>query len=78
VICTHSADVWSELSKLYSSQAHAHTVNTRIVLATTRKNQLSIVEYYSKMRYLIDNMVSTGTALRDDEFVSYILVGLDQ
>jgi hypothetical protein len=47
--CTRTADVWSELSKLYSSQARARTVNTRIKLATTRKNQLFVAEYYSKM-----------------------------
>jgi hypothetical protein len=69
-MCTHAADVWSEMSNLYSSQACARTVNTRIALATTRKNQLSVTEYYSKMRYLADDMASIGTALRDDEFVS--------
>jgi hypothetical protein len=78
VTCTCAADVWSELSKLYSSQARARTVNTRIALATTRKNKLSVTEYYSKMRSLADDMASTGTALRDDEFVSYILAGLDK
>jgi hypothetical protein len=77
-MCTHAADVWSELSNLYSSQACARTVNTRIALATTRKNQLSVTEYYSKMRSLADDMASTGTALRDDEFVSYILAELDE
>jgi hypothetical protein len=76
--CTRTADVWSELSKLYSSQARARTVNTWIKLATTRKNQLFVAEYYSKMWSLADDMASTGTALRDDEFVSYILSGLDE
>jgi hypothetical protein len=72
------ADVWSELFKLYSSHVRARTVTTRIALATTRKNQLSIAEYYSKMQTLADNMMSIGSALRDDEFVSYILTGLDE
>jgi hypothetical protein len=48
------------------------------VLATTKKNQLSIAEYYSKMCSLADDMASTGTPLRDDELVSYILTGLDE
>jgi hypothetical protein len=76
--CTRVADVWSELFKLYSSHVRARTVTTRIALATTRKNQLSIAEYYSKMQTLADNMMSIGSALRDDEFVSYILAGLDE
>jgi hypothetical protein len=72
------ADVWSELFKLHSSHVRARTVTTWIALATTRKNQLSIAEYYSKMQTLADNMMSIGSALRDDEFVSYILAGLDE
>jgi hypothetical protein len=72
------ATVWSKLSKLYSSQARACSVNMRIVVGTTKKNHLSIAEYYSKMRSLADDMVSTGMAIRDDEFVSYILAGLNE
>jgi hypothetical protein len=75
--CVHRADVWKELSKLYSLQARARTMNMRIALATTKKNQLSVAEYYSKMCFLADDMASTGTPLRDDELVSYILTGLE-
>jgi hypothetical protein len=78
VTCTSAADVWSKLSKMYSSQTRACTVNTRIALVTTKKNQLSIAEYCSKMRSLADDMSSTSTALRDDEFVSYVLADLDE
>jgi hypothetical protein len=49
-----------------------------IALATTKENHLSITEYYSKMRSLADDMASTVAALRDDELVSYILVGLNE
>jgi hypothetical protein len=76
--CICAADVWSELSKFYSSQVRARTVNMRIALTTTKKNQLSIAEFYGKMRSLADDMASIGTPLRDDELVSYILAGLDE
>jgi hypothetical protein len=49
-----------------------------IVFVTTKKNQLSIAEFYGKMRSLVDDMASTGTPLRDDELVSYILARLDE
>jgi hypothetical protein len=75
---TRTSEAWSELSKLYSSQTRACTVNTRIALATTKKLQLSVADYYNKMHSLADNMAFSGTPLRDDELVSYILAGLDE
>jgi hypothetical protein len=76
--CTHAADAWSEPSKLYSSQSWARTVNTRIALTMTKKQHLSVADYYTKMRALTDDMASSGTPLGDDELVSYILAGLDK
>jgi hypothetical protein len=75
---TQAADAWSELSKLYSSQTRVHTVNTGIALATTKKLQLSVADYYNMMRSLTDDMASSSTPLRDDELVSYILSCLDK
>jgi hypothetical protein len=53
-------------------------VNTCIALATTRKNQLSISDYFVKMRSYADEMASAGAGLPDEELVSYILAGLDE
>jgi hypothetical protein len=75
---TRMADSWSELSKLYSSQTRARTVNTRIALMTSKKLQLSVSDYYNKMWSLADDMASSGTPLRNDELVSYILARLDE
>jgi hypothetical protein len=75
---TRVAEAWSELSKLYSSQTCARTVNTCIALATTKKLQLFVADYYNKMRSLTDDMAFSGTPLCDDELVSYILAGLDE
>jgi hypothetical protein len=63
---------------VYFTQTRARSVNTRIALATTRKNQLSISDYFTKMRSYADEMASAGTALTDEELVSYILAGLDE
>jgi hypothetical protein len=75
---TTSTDVWRTLVSLYFTQTRARSVNTRIALATTRKNQLSISDYFTKMRSYADEMASAGTALTDEELVSYILAGLDE
>jgi hypothetical protein len=73
-----AAHAWGTLANLYSSQACACSVNTRIALATTRKNPLSISDYYAKMSQLADDLAASGTPLHDDEFIAYLLTGLDK
>jgi hypothetical protein len=35
-------------------------------------------DYYDKMCHYADELAASGTALRDDELVSYLLAGLDE
>ena len=42
VTCDTPQEVWSLLEQTYASQSRARTVNTRIALATTRKDDMSI------------------------------------
>jgi hypothetical protein len=70
-------EVWSLLEQTYASQSRARTVNTRIALATTRKDDMSISEYITKMKSLANEMTSTKK-VDDEELVSYILAGLDE
>jgi hypothetical protein len=53
-------------------------VNTQIVLATTKKNQLSVSGYYAKMSTYADELVASGTPLHDDELAAYLLAGIDE
>jgi hypothetical protein len=52
-----------------------HSINAWITLATTKKNQLSVTNYYAKMSSFVDDLVASGTPLSDDEFVAYLLAG---
>jgi hypothetical protein len=56
----------------------ACSVNTRIALATIRKNQLSVSDYYAKMSQHANDLAVSRTPLCDDEFVAYLLAGLDE
>jgi hypothetical protein len=76
--CTTSATTWSALAVLYSSQTRVCSVNTWIALATTKKNQSSITDYYTKMLAFADDLAASGTQLREDEFVAYLLASLDE
>jgi hypothetical protein len=75
---------WMSLGVLRPSR-RARSVNTRITLATTKKHQLSVsdyyakmLDYYAKMSQLVDDLAALGTPLRDDEFAAYLLTGLDE
>jgi hypothetical protein len=76
--CTTSAAAWRALATLYASQTHARSINTRITLATTKKNQSSVIEYYTNMSAFADDLATSSTPLCDDEFVAYLLAGLDE
>jgi hypothetical protein len=72
------AQAWGILANLYSSPTRTCSVNTRIALATTKKNQLSISDYYAKMSQFADELATSGTPLHDDELVTYLLASLDE
>jgi uncharacterized membrane protein YjjP (DUF1212 family) len=73
-----STAVWNTLEVMYASHSCARSVNTRIALATTKKGASTMVEYFSKMKAYADEMSAYGQALGDDEFVAYVLIGLDK
>jgi hypothetical protein len=56
----------------------AQSVNTRIALATTKKVNSTMVELYSKMKNLINEMAASGHRLADEEFMTYALTSLDE
>jgi hypothetical protein len=76
--CSTSAQAWHMLANIYSLQSRALSVNTCIALATTKKNQLSVTDYYSKMTRYADELVASGAPLHDNELVAYHLVGLEE
>jgi hypothetical protein len=63
---------------MFSSSTRARTVNTRLLLTTTQKGHLSVVEYINKMKSQDEEMIAAGKPLEDDELIEYILAGLDQ
>jgi glutathionylspermidine synthase len=76
--CDTPQEVWSLLEQTYASQSRARTVNTRIALAITQKDDMSISEYITKMKSLADEMAYAKKKVNDEELVSYILEGLDE
>jgi hypothetical protein len=56
----------------------ARAVNTRIALATTKKNQLTVSDYYTRMCQFTDDLATSGAPLRDGELVAYLLASFDE
>ena len=52
-------------------------MSIRTKLADTRKDNGSVTVFYNKIKKLADTVASIGEPLRDTEFTSYILAGLD-
>jgi hypothetical protein len=50
--CRTTSDTWQVIEVNFTSAKRACTVNSRIALATTKKGDLFIAEYMSKMRFL--------------------------
>jgi hypothetical protein len=75
--CRTAAETWAVIAGNFMSATRAHTVNSRIALTTTKKGDLSIVDYINKMHILGDELAAAGKPLDDDDLVSYILTGLN-
>ena len=45
-----SRDVWLSLEKMFSSQSRARIMQTRYHLATLKKNNLSVIDYFQKAK----------------------------
>jgi hypothetical protein len=71
------ADIWKYIEAAFASQSHARVINNRMSLATNQKGSLTMAEYILKMKILADDMASVGKKLDDEDFISYILTGLD-
>jgi hypothetical protein len=75
--CDTAAQVWVAMHGMYASQSIACVMHLRTKLASTRKGDMSMVNYFAKMKEYIDEMAAVGKKLDDDDVVSYILTWLD-
>ncbi|KAK1664095.1 hypothetical protein QYE76_052254 [Lolium multiflorum] len=78
VFAKTSHEAWSTLEKTFSAQSQARANALRRQLGECEKLDLSITDYYNKVRELADTLASIGQPLRDSEFTSYVVNGLDE
>ncbi|CAM8988176.1 unnamed protein product [Rhodiola kirilowii] len=73
-----SHEAWSTLEGSYASQSSARSMQIRTQLGALKKLDLSITKYFNTAKSLADTLTSIGQPLRPEEFVSYLLAGLDE
>ncbi|XP_066385230.1 uncharacterized protein [Miscanthus floridulus] len=69
---------WDAIEAMFASQSRARIISTRMALANASKGTSSISEFFIKMKGYADEMAAAGRKLKDEEPISYILLGLDR
>ena len=77
LFASSSHEVWDILESSFSSQSTAQSMAIRAKLGETRKDNGTVTTFYNKIKKLADTLASIGEPLRDSEFTSFILAGLD-
>jgi hypothetical protein len=71
-----SHDVWLTLEKMFSSQSRARIMQTRYHLATLKKGNMSIPNYFQKAKSYANLLASIGQLINDNDLITQILAGL--
>lgn len=78
VLATTAEEVWTTLASSLASQSTSRVMALRSQLAATKKLDAPASVYFNNIKALSDTLTSIGHPLRLEEFVSYLLAGLDE
>lgn len=76
VSATTAQEAWDTLQHMFSSSTRARSVQVRVELATTKKRDLSAVDYFRKIKTMASEFAAADAPLRDEEVIAYLLAGL--
>jgi hypothetical protein len=72
-----AAQAWTSITPLFSAHSKARVTNLKMLLSATRKGGMTTAAYYAKMKTIRDELVATGKGPDDEEFISFVLNGLN-
>ncbi|KAK1686614.1 hypothetical protein QYE76_047462 [Lolium multiflorum] len=78
LFATTAQDAWAALAASFSSQSTARFMAVRGQLQDLKKLDITITNYFNKAQGLADTLTSIGEPLRPQEFIGYVLAGLDE
>jgi hypothetical protein len=70
-------DVWSVITKMFSTQSMSKVNHLRGALNSTKKGTLTVAKYFAKMKGFRSELVALGKEVDEGELVGYIVNGLD-
>jgi hypothetical protein len=73
---TSARDAWARLEQMYASRSKVRVMQIRMQLAMIQKKDLSIADYYKRVKHLGDTLAAIGKRLEDEEPISYLWCGL--
>jgi len=73
--CATSPALWNTLVTMFASQARARVMQIYFQLATVKKGNNSITEFFQTIKNLSDTLAAAGQPLKDFESVSFLLKG---
>ncbi|KAH9783576.1 reverse transcriptase Ty1/copia-type domain-containing protein [Citrus sinensis] len=76
VDCYTSCEVWTTLANQFGARTRARILHLRTQIQTTKKGLLTIHDYYSKMKSMLNQLRAVGNNMTDDDFVMCVLAGL--
>ena len=76
VKCATSHDVWTTLERMFIAQSCARSMSIHYQLATLRKGDSSISDYFHRFTHLINTLAAINQPLPLHESLSFLLVSL--
>jgi hypothetical protein len=74
--CTMSRDAWTTLETLFASRSKARTIQIHFRLATLKKGNASIADYYHNFQNLTDSLAAVDQLINEFEKQAFLLAGL--
>jgi hypothetical protein len=71
-------DVWSVITKIFSTQSMSKVKHLRGALNSTKKGSLTDAHYFDKMKGFSSKLAALGKEVAEGESVGYTLNGLDR
>lgn len=67
--CLTARDLWLSLEKMFTSTLHARVMHMHYQLATMKKGNLSVTDYFQKIKASSDILAATRQPLNNFEFI---------
>ena len=68
--CDTSLELWEKLAEMFMSQSKARYMPLKMQIQTTKKEAMSISDYFNKMKKIADSLAIGGNPLASTGFIS--------